>query len=108
MFYEQYKNHLNKLYHGDIGLAKTIWLYAVVINCVLFGLFTIRFNHVVELALLLFILAYNLIVMTGIWAASEKYQGKYRWAALSKCLLILSYFIWAIGIFTAINQFLIL
>ncbi|MDN2665045.1 hypothetical protein [Psychromonas sp. 14N.309.X.WAT.B.A12] len=108
MLNEPQKNHFNKLYHGEMGLAKTIWLYAAIINCCLIGFFLIPFNDVIEVALLFFILAYNLIVMSGIWAASEKYKGKYLWIALSKCLLILSYFVWAIGAFTAINWFLIL
>ena len=108
MLNEQRTNYFNKLYYGEMGLAKTIWLYATIIDCILFSFFLVDFNRVIEVALLVFILAYNLIVMSGIWAASEKYEGKHLWVALSKCLLILSYFIWAIGAFTTINWLLIL
>ncbi|MGJ8581096.1 MAG: hypothetical protein ACSHWR_02145 [Psychromonas sp.] len=99
---------LSRLYYGKMGLAKTVWLYAVLINLMFTSLLFLPSNDLLNLSLLSAILTYNLIVMSGIWAASERYEGKYLWVALSKCGLILSYFIWAIGAFTVINWILII
>ncbi|RBW45137.1 hypothetical protein DS885_10065 [Psychromonas sp. B3M02] len=108
MLTAQYKSLIVRLYHGELGLVKTVWLYAVVINVILFSFFLLPFITLIKIFLLFLLLSYNLIVMSGIWNACETYSGKHFWIALSKCLLILSYFIWAIGAFTLINSILTL
>lgn len=101
-----------KLYQGYFGLAKTVWLYGVLVNITYLmtvNVFTLFKTNTTPKELILFTLlalAYNLIQMSGAWEAAEKYQGRHLWIALTKCFLIIEYFIWAIGLFILIGMLL--
>lgn len=103
------KNFFGKLYHGNFGLAKTVWLYGILTNLIylatinLFNLFNTHQSPVELLIFTLLALAYNLIQMSGAWEAAEKYDGSQLWIALTKCFLIIEYFVWAIGAFILIG-----
>ncbi|MEL0660834.1 hypothetical protein V6255_17000 [Psychromonas arctica] len=106
------KYFFGKLYQGHFGLAKTVWLYGVLVNITylitvnIFNLFKTNTTPQELILFTLLALAYNLIYMSGAWEAAEKYQGRHLWVALTKCLLIIEYFIWAIGFFILIEMLL--
>lgn len=106
------KYFFEKLYQGYFGLAKTVWLYGVLVNITYLmtvNVFTLFKTNTTPKELILFTLlalAYNLIQMSGAWEAAEKYQGRHLWIALTKCFLIIEYFIWAIGLFILIGMLL--
>lgn len=105
------KNFLQKLIGGDLGLAKTYWLFgmlpALLLNIII---------SIVEKApsvgtepaptwltvAFLFYTGYWAVVAVGCWRAATKYQGSSIWPALAKislgigwALLIISFFSFA-------------
>jgi len=103
------KFFLGKLYHGHFGLAKTVWLYGVLVNITTSLTVNLFKTNTTPEALILFTLlalTYNLIQMSGAWEAAEKYQGRHLWVALTKCFLIIEYFIWGYSVFILIIMLL--
>lgn len=91
-----------QLVNGDFGLAKTYWLYGVLV-----GVFANILSSVITSidALVIFMIiytAYEIPVFIGIWSASDKYQGPSVWAVLSKIAVILGVIMLAIN-YLAIN-----
>lgn len=79
----------SKLINGDLGLAKTYWLYGVLV-----GLFVNLIAGAITSTSFLIILviiytAYEIPVLIGIWRAAGKYQGLKVWAVLAKIAVIL-------------------
>lgn len=75
---------LPKLANGDFGLAKTYWLYGVII-----GLFASFLSNLITsiAGLVIFMLVftiYEIPVLMGVWRASRKYQAPNIWAILAK------------------------
>jgi len=83
------KSFFIKLKDGDFGLAKTYWLYGVVVNLVL----SIPSYVVSDLFFLIVFtiigLIYGVIVLIGIWNAASRYEGLKLWAILAKLATIL-------------------
>lgn len=78
-----------RLSKGEFGLAKTYWLYGVLVGFVVglalkpitsIGLMTI---------IMLFYTAYQVLVAMGVWRAANGYEGKKSWAVLAKIAVVL-------------------
>jgi hypothetical protein len=84
-----------KLVNGDYGLARTYWVYGVLVGIVV-NVITIP---VTSIALLIMIMlahaVYGVAVLTGVWRASDRYTGPAVWAVLAKIAVVLG----AISIF---------
>lgn len=102
---------LTKLWNGNYSLAKTYWLFYVLI----WGIFSIpirwfsatseklqaEYVQLVMFSLCLFV-AYGSIVLVGLWRSASKYDGRMLWVILVKCIvcigvLIQALTIWAVG-----------
>ena len=78
-----------KLANGDFGLAKTYWLYGVLVGIVV----SIISNAITSVGgfviLMLAHMAYSILVIKGTWRAADRYQGPHRWAVLAKIAAVL-------------------
>lgn len=83
------KGFLWKLANGDFGLAKTYWLYGVLVGFIV----NIAIKPITSASLLVIVmLAYTLYeipVVMGTWRAADKYQGSKIWALLAKVAVVL-------------------
>ena len=79
----------SKLANGDFGLAKTYWLYGVLVGVIA----NVLSNVITSISgLVIFMVvytAYEIPVVMGVWRASSKYQGPRVWAILAKIAVVL-------------------
>lgn len=93
----QEKGFLKKLRDGDYGLAKTYWVYGIVV-----GVF---FGFILRLILMALrkdglLLAFGLLVLDaiyiafyqapGLWRAAKRYEGPKIWAILGQIIAVLA------------------
>lgn len=86
------KDFFGKLANGDFGLAKTYWLYGVlvvVVVSIITSLSDIR-SAAFETVFLLGVLVYAILVNMGVWRAANKYQGPKVWANLAKFFVFIA------------------
>lgn len=80
------------LVNGDLGLARTYWLYGVFIGA-LFGVaasvFAENDNWVASGIVVMLSIAYSTVVLLGIWRSANKYDGPYLWSILAKVATVL-------------------
>ncbi len=95
------KGFFNKLSNGDFGLAKTFWLYYMLVSVV----FNILAKIIVEPIFLIIIsitfLAYAVTAMIGIWKSANKYEGSKFWSVLAKIMIVIHSIIGIISILIA-------
>jgi hypothetical protein len=85
------KGFFSKLASGDFGLAKTYWLYGVLVGLIVNAV-TRVIPSVGVLALVLAVtIAYQVMVLLGIWRAAGRYQGRKVWAILAKIATVLGW-----------------
>ncbi|MDO8846228.1 hypothetical protein [Methylicorpusculum sp.] len=90
----------SKLANGDFGLAKTYWLYGVLVSFIITNILVKVITSISALVTFMIIFtAYQIPVNMGIWRASDKYQGPNVWAMLAKIGVVLSCIVVAIGFF---------
>lgn len=85
------KIFFDKLINGDLGLAKTFWIYNILVNIVLAIIYQvdlINANTTVFWIINIPHIIYYTIVLLGIWIASNKYKGKQYWAILAKVYVV--------------------
>lgn len=83
------KGFFKKLADGDFGLARTYWLYGVLVSISV----NLVSNYFITsigglLVLTLAYAAYDIPVILGTWRAARKYQGPTLWANLAKSMTI--------------------
>ncbi|MGO2137040.1 MAG: hypothetical protein ACTH3S_16615 [Marinobacter sp.] len=85
------KNFFSKLTSGDFGLAKTYWLFGVVVGIVLNLI--IKFTPSIGGLLVILALAvvYQVMVLLGVWRAANRYQGRKAWTILAKIAAVLGW-----------------
>ena len=85
------KGFFSRLTSGDFGLAKTYWLYGVVISVAInMALKVVTSLGVLAVAIVLVII-YQAMVLLGIWRAASRYQGWKGWAILAKIATVLGW-----------------
>ena len=91
------KSFFHKLANGDFGLAKTYWLYGVLVG-VLANIISNIITSTPGLVIFMVVYAaYEIPVLMGIWRASDKYQGPSVWAVMAKIAVILGVIMLVIG-----------
>ena len=85
------KGFFKKLSDGDFGLAKTYWLYGVLVSIVgsiLMQGAALSDSKALIIVLLLVMIVYAVFQLTGVWNASNRYTGLKIWAILAKIAVI--------------------
>lgn len=88
------------LWRGDVSLAKTFWLFGVVVGiCFAITKWFIEFQStgldegfglVFFAGLIVFYFVYSAFINIAIWRSSNKYKGPKRWTVLAKVMVIVS------------------
>ncbi|ADJ27741.1 hypothetical protein [Nitrosococcus watsonii] len=93
-----------KLANGDFGLAKTYWIYGVLVGMVV----NLLSNFISSIGgLVIFIIAYTtyeIPVLMGIWKAANKYKGPRFWAVLAKTAVVLGVIMLVAGLLAIIGS----
>ena len=84
------KGFIKQLIDGDFGLAKTYWLYFVLGSNLLWLLLMFPISAS-SLGLIvvstLAVIAYDIVVLTGIWNSASRYTGSMIWSVLAKIIV---------------------
>ena len=85
-------NFIKKFWSGDVSMAKSFWIFNIIIDQVQIALFAfiIIMNSLPMSLILLFVAPYKVWVITGTWRSSDKYEGKKIWATLVRIYIIVS------------------
>lgn len=111
------KRFVRKLVDGDFGLAKTYWVYGVLVGFLFNPVYAVIENLIegtdVQVAAFGFVVTvqiiYSVLLLIGLWRAAKRYQGRAVWARLVQLLVIVSTAVLAVGTVVAailIGQFL--
>ena len=99
---------LTKLWRGDLGLAKSYWLWGIAV-CSILGIALNLINPapgtLPARILMLIIMAYVAFVSIGIWRASDRYQGSRVWWALARLGVVINWF--CVGAFSLAILFVV-
>lgn len=92
---------IRALWHGEVSLAKTYWLFGICINLLFFiSLSYISSNQqlistppgqAVFWTLFAFSLAYTPFILISIWRSANKYTGTKAWSILAKIMVIIGW-----------------
>jgi len=82
------RGFFGKLVNGDYGLAKTYWLFGVLVAAIVIVVINVPMPIGWYLTIGIAAIPYNILVYIGIWAAANKYQGHKAWAVLAKIAVI--------------------
>lgn len=97
------KGFFGKLSSGDFGLAKTYWLYGVLVGFVL----KITMKSIESIGVLVIVMlvysAYEIPVLMGTWRAATKYKGSKIWAVLAKVVCILGALMLIVGFLATVG-----
>lgn len=96
------KGFFSRLSGGDFGLAKTYWLYGVVVGVALNMALRIVTSLGVLAVALLAVTLYQVMVLLGIWRAASRFQGWKGWAILAKIAAALGW----IGVLASVGVFI--
>lgn len=97
------KGFFGKLSNGDFGLAKTYWLYGVLVGFIV----NIAMKPITSIGLLVFVMlaytAYEIPVIMGTWRAANKYEGSKIWVVLAKIAVVLGAIMLVIGLISIVG-----
>ncbi|MCS5551495.1 MAG: hypothetical protein NZ811_08275 [Gammaproteobacteria bacterium] len=97
------KGFFGKLANGDFGLAKTYWVYGVLVGFVVSIIINVITSIGGLVILMLAYTAYEIPVIMGTWRAANKYQGSKIWAILAKIAVVLGVISLAVGLLAFIG-----
>lgn len=97
------KGFFGKLANGDFGLAKTYWLYGVLVRVVVGIISNAATSIGGFVILMLAYTAYETAVIMGTWRAANKYQGQKIWAVLAKITVVLGVVMLVVGLLAVIG-----
>ena len=107
------KGFFKKLKNGDFGLAKTYWLYGVLVGFIIGVLEQIilaimRKDGIILVFIISLISAiyYFFFQYPGVWRAAKKYNGPKIWVILAQITVIIGYIGGVLGIIMWINIFI--
>jgi len=98
-------NFLLKLKAGDYGLAKTYWLYGVIVNIAyrLIDLVVTKFSFELSIVLFFIMAIYTFFQIFGLWNAASRYEGLKIWAVIAKVLAVLGAMLYFLGLFAMLS-----
>ena len=89
------------LWRGDVSLAKTYWLFGVVVGvcyAMVFAYIEYQSSGLSEglgpafiIALMLSYFIYAIFINIAIWRSANKYRGPKHWAILAKVMVLVSW-----------------
>ncbi|ABA57433.1 hypothetical protein Noc_0921 [Nitrosococcus oceani ATCC 19707] len=98
------RGFFEKLANGDFGLAKTYWVYGVLVGMVV----NLLSNFIPSIGgFVIFIIAYTayeIPVLMGTWKAANKYRGRKFWAVLAKTAVVLGVIMLVAGLLSIISS----
>ena len=100
-------NFFQKLSRGDFGLAKTYWLYGVVVGAASRILDMIIPSPVVVALLNVAWIVYAVFLYMGIWKAAGRYTGERGWAILARIMVVIGALflvLTLVGLFTILES----
>jgi hypothetical protein len=85
------KNFFIKLKDGDYGLAKTYWLYGVVVNVIfkVLGAYAGSYSEKLFATVLIVNVAYLLLWLIGFYNSIRQYYGSKVWVVLSYLMILI-------------------
>lgn len=83
---DSYEWFFTRLIYGREGLAKTYWIYGVVIG----GVFSIIARFSDNLVMPLWSILYGIVIIFAVWNAATRYKGNAIWKYLAKTTCVLS------------------
>jgi len=86
----QQQAFFSSLANGDFGLARTYWLYGVLIGGIMQVIFPMVMFVGDSAAWSIVCTAYMIPVLVGTWRAANRYQGSRIWAVLGQIWVVLS------------------
>jgi hypothetical protein len=87
------KGFFKKLSDGDFGLAKTYWLYGILVSIgAQIVMAVVEMSESVALIIIISLVMFGYFVfqIIGVWNASNRYTGSKIWAVLAKISAVLS------------------
>jgi hypothetical protein len=100
------KGFLKKLKDGDFGLAKTFWIYNILIGVVVQFMYAIIESiepstsmFLMMIAVSIIVVIYAIICLIGLWKAASKYTGPRVWPVLTKIWIVFAIIV-NVAIFT--------
>lgn len=90
---------LANLWRGEVGLGRAYWVGGWVVGGLLAaatGVAQASGAGVLHLALVAALLAYQPIILVGIWRSAGRYTGPAKWARAARLLVILGAVIWLV------------
>jgi hypothetical protein len=78
-----------RLLRGDYGLAKTFWLYLVLVSVLMAAALTLVESIPVLLLLNLLFTGYRVVALIGTWRAADRFTGGQVWAVLAKIVVVI-------------------
>jgi len=82
---------IKALWHGDISLAKTYWLFSTSIILLLAISMQYFIGSIYFYVFAILIIIYAPFIFIAIWRSANKYNGAKTWAILAKISVILSW-----------------
>jgi len=90
------RGFFKKLSNGDFGLAKTFWLYGVLVGLILDSIVIITISaddepivmSSISLVFILLFIIYEIPVFMGIWRTGNRYEGSKIWVTLAKIAVV--------------------
>jgi len=84
------KNFFIKLKDGDYGLAKTYWLYGVVVNVIfkVLGAYAGSYSQKLFATVLIVNIIYSLLWLVGLHNSATKYEGSKIWVILTYVMIL--------------------
>jgi hypothetical protein len=89
---------IKALWHGDIPLSKTFWLFGVCVSalfkaiflCFTFQpqIFSTDIGWIFFLSMTILALIYGPFILVSIWRSANKYKGLARYAIMAKVMVV--------------------
>ena len=86
------KGFFKKLSDGDFGLAKTYWLYGVLVGFasnIVMAVVGMSESMILIIIPMLAFTVYYIFQLMGVWNSSNRYTGSKVWAILAKIAVVL-------------------
>jgi hypothetical protein len=93
------KNHVIRLWRGEVGLARVFWDYAIIYGSLAnlittggaFAALTADLPAWLAVAIFFLPLPYNVLIVVAVWRSAGRYAGPPMWARLARIAVI----VWA-------------
>jgi hypothetical protein len=99
----QNQNFFIKLLSGNLGLAKTYWIYGVVVHFIFMVIVSSAEGEKLKGVIAVIFVTYMIVWLVGFFNATMKYEGLFIWWILSM-VIIMPIWIWNIFIYAMVAK----